>query len=234
MEPKTKDQMTPKRLLAVGDIHGYSEKLATLLDIVQPTEEDLVVFLGDYIDRGPDSKTVIKSLLDFRVRFPQTVFLRGNHEQALLELALSADPEDLELFLQNGGDSLLESYGEIGAIPVEHMEFINATTLWHLEEIDCQQYLFVHAGVKPKRPLEQQVAEDLLWIRDLFLNSPKPLGETIVVHGHTPTPNVPSKAPYRIALDSGVYLKGPLRRGSKVFGGKLTCCNVLTREIWQA
>jgi serine/threonine protein phosphatase 1 len=227
-------KMLPKRLLAIGDIHGYTEKLIALLDVVQPSEDDHFVFLGDYIDRGPHSLTVINNLLDFRARFPKTVFLRGNHEQALLDLIASGNAEDLEFFLKNGGDTSLESYGGIEAIPEEHMAFIRATKMWHLEEVASQQYLFVHAGVKPKRPLVQQVAADLLWIRDPFLKSPKPLGELIVVHGHTPSPNVPSKAPYRIAVDSGVYIKGPLRRSSKELGGKLTCCNVLTRETWQA
>ncbi len=96
-----------------------------------------------------------------------------------------------------------------------------------------QDFLFVHAGVKPKVPLAQQKRTDLLEIRDVFLKSPRPMGETIVVHGHTITENVPSKAPYRIALDSGVYRNPMPRRNVRNKLGLLTCCNVLTREVWQ-
>jgi serine/threonine protein phosphatase 1 len=227
-------QMEPKRLLAVGDIHGYAEKLIALLDQVQPSETDRIVFLGDYIDRGPDSKAVIDYLHDLRAIFPQSVFLRGNHEQQLLNMAFSGKVEDVDFFLINGGDASLASYGGLEAIPVEHISFFKETKLWHLENIANQQYLFVHAGVKPNCPLEQQTAQDLLLISEPFLESSKPMGETIVVHGHTPNPNVPTTAPYRIALDSGVYIKGPISKSSSVLGGKLTCCDVLTRKIWQA
>ncbi len=226
--------MTIKRLLAVGDIHGYIEKLKALLDQVQPSETDRIVFLGDYIDRGPNSKAVINYLHDLRARFPQSVFLRGNHEQQLLNMAFSGKAEDVEFFLKNGGDASLASYGGLEAIPAEHMSFFKATKLWHLEDFSGQQYLFVHAGVKPNRPLEQQTAQDLLLIREPFLESFKPMGETIVVHGHTPSPIVPTKAPYRISLDSGVYIKGPISEGSCTLGGRLTCCDVLTRKFWQA
>ncbi len=226
--------MATKRLLAVGDIHGYVEKLIALLDQVQPSNTDRIVFLGDYIDRGPDSKGVINYLHDLMAKFPQIVFLRGNHEQQLLNMAFSEKNEDVEFYLKNGGDACLASYGGLEVIPAEHMTFFKATKLWHLEEVAGQQYLFVHAGVRPNRPLERQVAKDLMLIREPFLKSPKPMGETIVVHGHTPNPNVPTNDPYRISLDSGVYINGPISEDSSVLGGKLTCCDVLTRQIWQA
>jgi serine/threonine protein phosphatase 1 len=137
--PHTK-QTQPKRLLAIGDIHGHLEKLQRLMDQVEPTPEDRVVFLGDYIDRGPNSKGVIEFLIDFQKRFPQTVFLRGNHEQMLLDamvedrlyngpncanerkrlrdlsvsFAREANPDDdFGRFIDNGGQRTLDSYVEI-------------------------------------------------------------------------------------------------------------------------
>ena len=77
--------LPPRRLLAIGDIHGYLDKLRRLLDLVQPTANDKVIFLGDYVDRGPDSRGVLDELIRFGERFPQTIFLRGNHEQMFMD-----------------------------------------------------------------------------------------------------------------------------------------------------
>lgn len=233
-----------ERLLAFGDIHGYLDKLVHLLDIVHPSEGDQVVFLGDYIDRGPDSCGVIEKLMEFGRDHPHTVFLRGNHEQLLLDTVNSSRPEDYLLFLQNGGDMTLESYGgELSNVPPEHIEFIRNTKLYSHHQAETvnpesgernlQEFVFAHAGVRPKVALDKQTKEDLLWIRGQFLHSEYPMGETIIVHGHTPSENIPGKSPYRIPLDSGVYIKGPIKRQGSIPGGKLTCCDVLTRNIWQ-
>lgn len=233
-----------ERLLAIGDIHGYRDKLERLLDAVQPTERDQVVFLGDYIDRGPDSCGVIELLLEFERRFPHTVFLRGNHEQLLLDVVDMQKDEEYALFQENGGDITLESYGgEVVDLPQDHISFMRHTRLYYQRRADVvdpatgehklQDFLFVHAGVRPKVAIEDQDPFDLLNIRGHFLRASYPMGDTIVVHGHSIRENVPGNAPYRIALDSGVYVKGPLKRRGKVMGGKLTCCDVLTREVWQ-
>jgi len=237
-------QPKPARLLAVGDIHGYADKLEALLNEVQPTINDKVIFLGDYIDRGPDSRGVIERLIRFKEQAPTAIFLLGNHEHMLVEYLDMQDEASLADFIFNGGDTTLESYGgSFADIPAKHLNFIQQAQLYHLEtvvlydaengEVNEQDYLFVHAGVRPKLSLDAQDPMDLLWIRDPFIKSPRPMGDTIVVHGHTPTENVPSKAPYRIAVDSGVYIKGPIKRSSRAMGGKLTCCDVLTRQIWQ-
>lgn len=230
----------PERLLAIGDIHGYRDKLDALLDRVRPTGFDKVVFIGDYIDRGPDSRGVIERLIDFRQQFPETIFLRGNHEQMLLDCYRHGNAVSCALFLGNGGKATLESYGgRLERIPEEHLDFIETTRFSHLETVAEESvtgerdFLFVHAGVDPNCPLDEQEPQDLLWIREGFITSPKPCGEIIVVHGHTPTADVPGDSPYRIAIDSGVYLQGPIIRNAPVSGGKLTCCNVLTRQIWQ-
>jgi serine/threonine protein phosphatase 1 len=234
----------PTRLLAVGDIHGHADKLEALLEEVQPTTNDKVIFLGDYIDRGPDSRRVIERLIKFKEQDPTAIFLLGNHEHMLVEYLDMQDEASLADFIFNGGDTTLNSYGgSFTDIPKKHLDFIQQTQLYHLEtvvlydaengEVDEQDYLFVHAGVRPKRSLSEQDPMDILWIREQFIKSPRPMGDTIVVHGHTPSENVQSNAPYRIAVDSGVYIKGPIKRGSRVMGGKLTCCDVLTRQIWQ-
>ena len=260
----------PGRLLAVGDIHGYYDKLEALMNEVRPTAVDKVIFLGDYIDRGPDSCKVLQYLMDFKKRFPgtDTVFLRGNHEQMLLDaLAESRDmgpsfsrlrdisakaKADLDsdawwIFTANGGRKTLESYGastgsagNCTAIPDEHVDFLQKNLFHHQEIVEVttqngtavQTFLFVHAGITPGVPLEKQDPMDLLWIREPFLHSKSRFGGKIVVHGHTPNLEVPTRSAHRICVDSGVYLYGS-RYSGKAWG-KLTCCNVLTREIWQA
>jgi len=234
-----------RRLLAIGDIHGYHDKLEALLDMVRPAATDQVVFIGDYIDRGPDSRAVLDLLTAFRDRFPGTVFLRGNHEQMLLDWRQSGDAGNRELYLFNGGQATLASYGGgLDMIPEEHLAFIETTRLFHLETgfaakgmdgaTSRQDFLFAHAGVNPDRPLEAQTSHDLLWIREPFLTSPRPCGDLVVVHGHTPTSAVPGTCRYRIAIDSGVYLGGGFFRRDRGELGRLTCCNVLNRQIWQA
>lgn len=143
----------PKRLLAVGDIHGHLDKLQGLMDQVNPTTNDRVVFLGDYIDRGPDSKGVIEFLIGFKKRYPKTVFLRGNHEQMLLDaiqesqLQLLLDTmgaggqannnEHYDRFLSNGGTSTEECYGcKIWDIPAAHVQFIEDCELYHCETVE--------------------------------------------------------------------------------------------------
>jgi len=167
-------QTQSKRLLAIGDIHGHLNKLQSLMAQVNPTTKDQVVFLGDYVDRGPDSKGVIEYLIDFQKRFPKTVFLRGNHEQMLLD-AMVEDrlyngpycanerkrlkdlsvsfarytilDDDYGRFIDNGGQSTLDNYGGIICdIPKQHEDFLASCGFWHRETADIQ----VH-GEEPKR-----------------------------------------------------------------------------------
>ncbi|MBW2477303.1 MAG: serine/threonine protein phosphatase [Deltaproteobacteria bacterium] len=203
------------RLLAIGDIHGCLFELQDLLDQVNPQTEDRIVFLGDYVDRGPDSAGVISFLLALRDLFPQTVYLRGNHEQMFLDFLSGADPS---LFLLNGGTETLNSYQNerLWPIPEAHRMFLE--TLDYSFETD--DFIFAHAGLRPGLPLSEQSLEDLLWIRQDFLKSEYDWGKT-VVFGHTPL-----KAPYqknnRIGLDTGC-----------VYGRSLTCCDVKNGQLWQ-
>jgi serine/threonine protein phosphatase 1 len=222
----------PERLIAIGDIHGELGKLELLLNWVSPAQNDQFVFLGDYIDRGQDSRGVIERLMGFGYEFPQTIFLRGNHEQMLLDSLAEIErdrhgeiPErkglrlynsDLEMFLANGGNETLRSYGltNLDGIPVTHLEFIESTRLWWRHD----NFLFVHAGAAPNTPLEKQDPVSLLMDRH------SPPGENGIIHvvGHTPTSGEPYFEPGRYNLDTGA-----------VFGQSLTACDVLTKTVWQ-
>jgi serine/threonine protein phosphatase 1 len=190
---------TQGRLLAVGDIHGCLDQLKTLMTQVAPKLADRVVFLGDYVDRGPDSAGVIDYLIEFNRIFPSTCFLRGNHEQMFIDYLDGHDPTS---FLVNGGLKTLSSYQSSGRwpIPSSHRTFIDAL----LDYYETEDYIFVHAGLRPGIPLAEQD-----W------------GKT-VVYGHTPLEE-PLLAETRLGLDTGC-----------VYGRQLTCCDVRTRQIWQA
>lgn len=200
----------------MGDVHGCLRPLRKLIDKISPTEADRIVFLGDYIDRGPDSKGVIEYLLDFQKKFPQAVFLKGNHEEMFLNF-LSG--QDQSIFLYNGGASTIESYQESGGIriPKEHLQFFQELKLSY----ETEDYIFVHAGLRPYIPVNRQRTEDLLWIREDFLQSDYDWGKT-VVYGHTPR-REPLLEEKRICVDTGA-----------VYGHSLSCCDVKRRTCWMA
>ena len=204
------------RLFAVGDIHGCLNELEELLDQVSPTPDDQVVFLGDYVDRGPDSAGVILFLMAFRKEHPQTVLLRGNHEQMFLDYLAGSDPAN---FLFNGGTKTLSSYQtrELWPIPDEHKRFVEELDYYY----ETEDFIFVHAGLRPEVPLAEQTPEDMLWIRREFISSDYDWGKT-VVYGHTPLQE-PHQEGRRIGLDTGC-----------VYGRTLTCCEVRTGQLWQA
>lgn len=212
---------------AVGDIHGRAD---LLLEMFYRLERDrlendfhtpLLIFLGDYVDRGPDSRTVIDLLQRGRPEAFQARFLMGNHEQAML--AFMHDPLRNRSWLRHGGAETLISYGvkpcverdaqsEIErasaelkrAMPIEHWAFLQMLERY----VSMGEYIFVHAGIDPKKPLEAQSDRDLFWIRDAFLNDRRPL-DRCVVHGHTPTAE-PYKDARRICIDTGAFSTGML------------------------
>jgi len=214
---------------AVGDVHGQIGQLRRAVDwIVSRAREDArrgvastVVFLGDYLDRGEDSRAVI-DLLSTQVdeEFLRWVFLAGNHEAAML--AFLARPEENAAWLRFGGGETLANYGvrqPMGmgaralrgcsadlaqAIPEAHLAFLRRLH----PSFQCGDYLFVHAGVRPGIALDRQRLEDMLWIREAFLDHPQWHGKC-VVHGHTIASQVTSLA-WRIGLDTGAYAGGPL------------------------
>ena len=215
-----------ERYFAIGDIHGCAEELDRLLGAIAPLAGDTVVFVGDYIDRGPDSKGVIDRLLAWRATTPaRTVFLRGNHEDMALSY-LGRGGHWGEAWLRNGGAAALRSYGAgpgmecpeiLEHIPREHLAFLDdlrTSERWN-------GYLFVHAGIRPGVAWESQSEEDLLWIREEFLDHPHDLGET-VVFGHTPHRRVVVDRPYKIGIDTGC-----------VYGGALTCLVLPDDVVYQ-
>ncbi len=198
-----------EHILAVGDLHARYDLLQKVLDELTPglPEPLRLVFLGDYIDRGPQARQVMERLLDLARRRPDTVFLLGNHERMLLD---ALEGHRVPLFLNNGGRETLASYGlspeRIADLPAAHLAFIRAMPLFHQTE----DYIFVHAGLRPGLPLEQQDEADLLWIRHEFIHSGADFGKT-VIFGHTPQ-DQPLVKPGRIGIDTGA-----------VYGNHLTC-----------
>ncbi len=215
------------RVYAVGDIHGRADLLEKLHGMIladagkAPEERKVVVYLGDYVDRGMEVARVVDILLDEPLPGFESVHLLGNHEASLLEFLedIAIGPgwlfyggrETLYSYgvaLPSGGDErerLLAAQAELRRkLPERHLAFLRSLRLHHVEG----DYLFVHAGIRPGVPLERQDREDLLWIRDKFLASTADHGR-IVVHGHTISeePDVRSN---RIGIDTGAYATGVL------------------------
>lgn len=198
------------RTYAVGDIHGWLSKLRS---IVAQCEADArggpmtFVFIGDYIDRGPDSSGVVEFLRALQARMGSSaICLTGNHESLVLDALESAEGE--EHWLMNGGHTTLASYGisRARALPAPHLAWFRALKLRH----DDGRRLFVHAGINPERPLDAQVRHDLVWIREPFLSDRRDHGR-LVVHGHTPLRNgVPDLRPNRLNIDTGAAYGNPL------------------------
>ncbi|MBS0561614.1 MAG: serine/threonine protein phosphatase [Proteobacteria bacterium] len=210
-----------RRVYAVGDIHGCADRLSALHALIaedlarRPAPAPLLLHIGDYVDRGPDSAGVI-AMLCAGPPLPgvPTVNLIGNHEETMLH-ALAGERAAATDWLYSGGRTALESWGIdpdspreswAARIPAAHRAFVQGLALSHREG----GYLFVHAGIRPGVPLEAQTREDLLRIRQPFLFTDAELG-AVVVHGHTPV-KAPVVRPNRIGIDTGA-----------VFGGPLTC-----------
>jgi serine/threonine protein phosphatase 1 len=194
---------------AIGDIHGSCGKLRALLGHCRNhcgATEYRMVFLGDYIDRGPNSREVVDLLIDTQSQAPdQVLCLRGNHEDMLLS---AVDDGDHEPWLANGGAKTLASYGvgRADAIEPVHLDWFHSLPVATAD----QKRFFVHAGVRPGVPLQQQSEFDLLWIREPFLSDPRDHG-LYIVHGHTPNRSgVPELRRNRLNLDTGAYYGGPL------------------------
>lgn len=198
-------------IYVIGDIHGCLAPLQRLMAQLHPTETDELVFLGDYIDRGPDSKGVIDYLLTLRGRY---TFLMGNHERMFLDFLQG---KQRFLFLYNGGTATVDSYGGLSRIPAAHLGFLE-----HLQPYyETEDYLFVHAGIRPGIPLQEQEENDLLWIREEFYAYPGRYPKTIVF-GHTPMREVLMDED-RIGIDTAC-----------VYGNKLTCLILPSRDVIQA
>ncbi|MEZ5996678.1 MAG: metallophosphoesterase family protein [Hyphomonadaceae bacterium] len=233
---------------AVGDIHGCTDLLALLLNEIEARAEadtreggpPIVVFLGDYVDRGPDSKGTLDLLLSGRPNGCERRYLRGNHEQSMM--AFMDDPIANRAWMLQGGAETLLSYDIqpppvvggadhewIGAgqllrarLPAAHFEFLSTLERF----VVLGDYLFVHAGVNAARPLEDQTDEDLYWSRAAFIGSKRRFSHR-VVHGHTPV-DVPFADERRVAVDTGAYASGVLS-AARFEGGDVSFLSVSSR-----
>ena len=207
---------------AIGDVHGRDDLLEAMLariaadrDYRHPDSEATMVLVGDYVDRGPDSAAVVDRLMrgvdDFEL-----ICLKGNHEAMLLACTESDDRQAWAGWIHNGGDTTIHSFGvkvRYGFFRPDHLvDALGAERLAWLRDLPLHHqtpdYLFVHAGILPGRPIEEQSERDLLWIRNRFLNSDKDHGR-LVVHGHTPMEE-PDIRPNRIGIDTGAFTTGRL------------------------
>ena len=232
MNPKTKpSRLKPvgkpgERVYAIGDVHGCLTELKSLLlklkadNDYRDTAKTYLVFLGDLIDRGPDSKGVIDLLMSFPYQFAQPLFIMGNHEEMMVRGLLS-EPELLPDWLTYGGYVCAESYGLSrgkllgqdpnalqhilrSAIPRRHVDFMAG----FLDSVQFGDFLFTHAGIRPEVPLEEQNSREMRWIRGPFLNYEGDHG-VLVVHGHTISEEIDVR-PNRIGIDTGAYETGKL------------------------
>jgi serine/threonine protein phosphatase 1 len=206
---------------AIGDIHGCADKLRGLIDQLDiDPQRDQLVFVGDYIDRGPASFEVVEYVLGLKTTLQDVVFLKGNHEQMLEDYL--AGPDKLT-FLINGGQATLDSYlrhrpnPRAPVIPPRHQAFFKGLRLFH----ETENYIFVHAGLKPRVPLDRQDPRDLLWIRSRFIYSEADFGKP-VVFGHTPFPE-PLVQANKIGIDTGA-----------VYGHQLTCVKLPDLVFFQS
>lgn len=213
---------------AIGDVHGERALLDRLLDRIaedRATQADgldaVFVFLGDYVDRGPDSRGVMDRIIECAASDGAVRCLMGNHEQAMLRFL--DDPMTGGQWLSFGGLATLVSYGVEGIaeaadpanlprlrddllqrLPPVHLDFMRRLEPWAV----YGDYAFVHAGIQPGRPIAAQSLDDLLWIRKPFLES-RAQFEKVIVHGHTIVP-APVVLSNRIAVDTGAYATGTL------------------------
>lgn len=215
-------------IYAIGDVHGRYDLLKDLLAIVARDyvaradgRRPLIVFCGDYVDRGPDSFEVVEAVVQLKKRRDIEVrALKGNHEQAML--GFIDDPATGMNWLSYGGLETLESYGVRGSmdddrnrrqaarelaalLPPSHEAFLRSLEL----VIEVGDYAFVHAGIKRGRPLKKQKEDHLLWIREGFLDDDQPHGK-LIVHGHTWIDELPQMRANRIGIDTGAYATGVL------------------------
>jgi serine/threonine protein phosphatase 1 len=220
------------RLFVFGDIHGCLSELDVLLSYLKNelsiTQEDQLIFLGDYIDRGPNSAGVIDALIDLKAHFPKTIFLRGNHEQFLQAASgLSGTVSDKAqiAWLKSGGKETILSYGSDltvasnlkAMLPESHQQFLLSLGRY----VIGPDYVCVHAGLDPLKNLLTQPDDVIYWIREPFLHFPH-LFEKTVIYGHTPEKSIKYEPPFRLGIDTGI-----------VYGNKLTMIEFTQKLVFQ-
>jgi serine/threonine protein phosphatase 1 len=231
--------MEYRRIFALGDIHGRFDRLSSVFNKINfDAEKDFLIMLGDYIDRGNENLHCLQWAMKMS-EFENVVVLRGNHEQMMLYYYLMGNFEST-IWLPNGGKFTKAEIDEWSKTDPDFLQkalkFIYDRPLYHQMKINGKDYIFVHAGLKPNVPLENQTEDSLLWIRDEFYNGYD--GNAEIVCGHTPTPYLgtlegmedrdpymPLRLPNKITLiDTGSFLRN----------GKISCIDILTGQVWQS
>ncbi|MBR6712507.1 MAG: metallophosphoesterase [Selenomonadaceae bacterium] len=232
--PKVND--TPyKRILAIGDVHGQFAKLQSLLKKVSITEDDLVIALGDYIDRGDGVADVLKWVMENKDK-SNYIFLRGNHEQMMLD-ALKSNGADRITWIINGGKATIFALRELNSkkiIPFNDiLNFVENLPQGYSIKVGGRTYFFCHAGVDSAKPLDKQDDYFLLWSRSEFFNTYD--GDDVIISGHSPiryyfdydaNNTRPLKVPGKniIMVDTGAYTRG----------GRLSAVDLLSGQYWQS
>ena len=216
-------QSLMNKIFAIGDIHGCLEKLGELVDKIDiDYKKDTLVFVGDYVDRGNSAKEVVDYVLRLKSEYKNVICLLGNHERMFLNYLKGVDED---MYLRNGGINTLRSYEILPSdntekrkrkIPAEHLQFFESLLFYY----ETDDYIFVHAGIRPGMPLKNQELEDLLWIRNEFMEAEDDFGK-IIVFGHTPVMS-PLIGKNKIGIDTGA-----------VYGGKLTSVELPEIKIYQ-
>ncbi|MDB4945243.1 MAG: metallophosphoesterase [Labilithrix sp.] len=206
-------------LFAIGDVHGCAEELRALIQKLPLRRDSVVVFLGDYIDRGPDSRGVVDTILELQ-QYCKVVCLLGNHELMLREFLDGSDPRRVARFIYNGGSATLASYADhdgVFVMPEEHREFYEGL-LYHYVTGD---FCFVHAGLPTAlEEIDVEVhGEEMVWMRHRP-GMPEPNYSKIIVHGHSAIESIDIQ-PRRINLDTAC-----------VYGRRLTALEMHTREMY--
>lgn len=248
--------MCYKRILAIGDIHGMFDKLTALMEQVRfNPAEDLLVFLGDYIDRGPQSLECLNYVMRLQERYPERVVcLKGNHEamcinyywfrEDILDFLMNGDNlRTAFIWTGNGGDKTKKQFMKLSKPELQkYLHWMRGL----LNHYQAEGFYFCHAGIAPEFPLEKQRERDLLWIREEFIEGYDGRHGSIVI-GHTPVqlfryrywqekepPTIPQFLENQVIMcDTGAYLDGVKLSGSRVLTGKLSCVDVLSRTVYQ-
>ncbi|MEM7190178.1 MAG: metallophosphoesterase family protein [Pseudomonadota bacterium] len=222
------DAQTPPgmRIYAIGDVHGCLGPLEAMHDAIEkdlelrPVDDWRLIHVGDYVDRGPESRSTLQYLVGLCATQPRAICLLGNHDEMFVHAMKGGGPR-VQAWLTHGGVQTLESYGFTrdgyerrlldgagfdDAVPRAHLAFIQSLP----RSVSFGDYFFVHAGIDPSRSLANQDPDEMIWIRDRFLNDEREL-EKVIIHGHTPVRSVDVQ-PNRVGIDTGL-----------VFGRSLTC-----------
>lgn len=206
-----------QRIIAIGDIHGCSRALAALIKLIAPTSSDILIQLGDAIDRGPDSRSVMEQLIELSSRCT-LIYVRGNHEELLLNSL--EDAAALPRWLRNGGFETLRSYDcdDPRFIPKQHLDFIRSS----IDYLELENFIFIHAGYVENQPMAEQLPLALRW-RVTNANSRPHLSGKVIIAGHTPQ------------MSGDILHIGHARciDTNCVHGGWLTAMEVVSKQVWQ-